>query len=93
MIIEGYRLAKSSALTGVALIPFLGGDTYAPGYFSYFASKSMSLMRISWDRVVIGTLNFWSWANFATMFRTFIPSAFRKEHFRGVKDSFATSMA
>lgn len=33
IIIEGYKLAKSSAATGVMFMPFYGSGTYAPGYF------------------------------------------------------------
>ncbi len=47
IIRDGYKDSKSKADTGVALIPFLGGDTYAPGYFSYFYSSLISRSLIS----------------------------------------------
>ena len=91
IIMLGYRDSKSNALTGVVEMPFFGGETYAPGYFSYLFRHSMSLNLISWELFVIGTQNLRSNANLATIFRTFIPSAFRKAYLRGVNDSLDTS--
>ena len=89
----GYRDSKSKALTGVVEIPFFGGDTQAPGYFSYLFKHSMSLSLMSCELLVIGTQNWRSNANLATMFRTFIPSALRKAYLSGVNDNLDTSTA